>query len=145
MTPKNKIEVLIGGKIYTLVGNETQEYMQNLALYINKKIEQVSRKDSSKRLDTNMTAILTSLNVADELFKKHAICTELEDELEEKERLLLEKEKEILLYQNELGQVQQENIELKEALQNAQLETLKHKMELEAFIETFEEEPKAEG
>lgn len=131
MTPKNKIEVLIGGKIYTLVGKETQEYMQNLALYINKKMEQISSVDSSKRLDTNMISVLTSLNVADELFKQIKICKQLEKELQ--------------VYQDELGVLQQENIELKEVLQNTQLEALKYKMELQDYIDTFEEDGKKEG
>ena len=144
MTPKNKIEVLIGGKVYTLVGSETQEYMQKLALYINKKMEQVSGKDKAKRLDSTMTNVLTSLNVADELFKQHAICLELEQELDEKDQYLLEKEKKILAYQEELDKRQEENIELKEALQNAQLESLKNRRELEAFIEAFEDEIKAQ-
>ncbi|NLP46972.1 MAG: cell division protein ZapA [Epulopiscium sp.] len=138
MTPKNKIEVLIGGKIYTLVGKETQEYMQNLALYINKKMDQISNSEMSKRLDTNMISILTSLNVADELFKQIEVCEQLKQEIQEKE-------KEVQLYQDEMGELQQENIELKEVLQNAQLEALQYKLELQEYIETFEEKKEKEG
>ena len=33
MDKKNKIEVIINGKVYTLVGNESEEYIQRVALY----------------------------------------------------------------------------------------------------------------
>lgn len=70
MEPKNKTEVLIGGRRYTLVGEESQEYMQRVALYIDKKMAEISQKESSHPLSTNLLAILTSINVADDLFKE---------------------------------------------------------------------------
>ena len=34
MSSKNDIQVLLGGKVYTLSGYESEEYLQKIALYI---------------------------------------------------------------------------------------------------------------
>lgn len=66
---KNKIEVLIGGKVYTIVGEEGPEYMQRIARYIDLKMEELGQAESIKRLSTSSMAVLTSINVADDYFK----------------------------------------------------------------------------
>ena len=38
MAAKNNTEVIIDGKVYTLSGYESQEYLQKVATYINDKI-----------------------------------------------------------------------------------------------------------
>ena len=38
MEQKNKIEVIISGRVYTLMGEESQEYIQKVAWYIDKKM-----------------------------------------------------------------------------------------------------------
>lgn len=42
MPAKNTIKVLIGGKIITLSGYESEEYLQNVASYMNHKLAQLS-------------------------------------------------------------------------------------------------------
>ena len=42
MAVKNTAKVIIGGKIITLGGYESEEYFQKVASYINKKIEELS-------------------------------------------------------------------------------------------------------
>lgn len=69
VSSKNKIEVRIGGKDYKLVGVESEEYMQRVAYYIDKKMNEVMRINS--RLSTAMVAVLTAINVADDYVKTH--------------------------------------------------------------------------
>lgn len=69
MTPKNKVEVRIAGKSYTLIGVESDEYMQRVGLYIDKKINEIIRVNNM--LSTSMSAVLTAINVADDYFKAH--------------------------------------------------------------------------
>ncbi len=38
MAAKTDAEVLIGGKVYTLCGYESEEYLQKVASYINNKL-----------------------------------------------------------------------------------------------------------
>ena len=43
MAVKNTTQVLIGGKIITLSGYESEEYLQKVASYINNKIAELSQ------------------------------------------------------------------------------------------------------
>lgn len=40
MSAKNKTQVIIAGKIYTLSGYESEEYLQRVAAYLNGKISE---------------------------------------------------------------------------------------------------------
>lgn len=64
---KNKVEVRIAGKDYNLKGVESEEYLQKIALYIDKKMNEIMRSNS--KLSTSMAAVLTAVNVADDFFK----------------------------------------------------------------------------
>ncbi len=66
---KNKIDVLIDDKIYTLVGVESEEYMQKVADYINTKYEDIRKLDFSKSLSDQNVSVLVSVNVVDDLLK----------------------------------------------------------------------------
>ena len=89
MAVKNKVAVRIAGKDYTLVGVESQEYIQKVGLYIDRKMNEVMRFNNM--LSTSMAAVLTSINVADDFFKAHENEAYLKKELkrcqEELERL----------------------------------------------------------
>ncbi len=91
---KNKVQIRIGGKDYTLVGIEAEEYIQKVGLYIDKKINEITRSNSL--LSTSMASILAAVNVADDFFKSHENEKRLEDELaracEELEKLRRENE-----------------------------------------------------
>ena len=43
MSAKTNAEVVIGGKVYTLSGFESEEYLQKIASYINTKISEANR------------------------------------------------------------------------------------------------------
>ena len=38
MSPKTDTEVIIGGKVFTLSGYESEDYMQKIASYINERL-----------------------------------------------------------------------------------------------------------
>ena len=48
MNSKTDADVLIGGKLFTLSGYESEEYLQKVASYINKKIDEYNKIDSYK-------------------------------------------------------------------------------------------------
>ncbi|HHW67198.1 MAG: cell division protein ZapA [Epulopiscium sp.] len=138
MGQKNKIEVIIGGRVYTLVGEESHEYIQRVALYIDQKMNEVKKAESSRKLSTNMLAILTSINVADDLFKMKEVLENAFAEIKSLQKQLDEKDKQLEVYQNELGNMQQENIALKDKIDELQLEIMRSKMELEEYINIFD-------
>ena len=43
MAQKNDIPVVINGKVYTLSGYESEEYLQSIAMYINNKVTESGR------------------------------------------------------------------------------------------------------
>ena len=65
---KQKTVVTVAGKAYTLVSSESPEYMNRVAAYVDRKLEEMAM---ATRLPTNMVAVLTALNMADELMKAH--------------------------------------------------------------------------
>ncbi|SHE33014.1 cell division protein ZapA [Desulforamulus putei] len=63
----NRVEVEIFGEYYTLKGNESPEYMMKVAQIVDKKMVEVSQRNT--RLSTNKVAVLTAVNLVDELLK----------------------------------------------------------------------------
>ena len=68
MSSKNKTQVIIAGKIYTLSGYESEEYLQKVAAYLNGKITEFRGMDGYHRLSQEMRSILLNLNIADDYF-----------------------------------------------------------------------------
>ena len=44
MASKTDVQVLLGGKVYTLSGYESEEYLQKIALYINNKMSELNEQ-----------------------------------------------------------------------------------------------------
>lgn len=70
MDSKNYTDVLIGGKIYTLGGLEEENYLQQVAGYINEKISGLRRQDGYLKQSEDYQSVIVYLNLADDLFKE---------------------------------------------------------------------------
>ena len=88
MSARTDTEVIIGGKVFTLSGNESEEYLQKVASYINNKINEYGKVDSFKRQPMDMQNVLLQLNIADDFFKAKNQINVLEEELQNKEQEL---------------------------------------------------------
>ena len=64
MESKNKTEILIFGSRYIVSGNEPEEYIQDVASYLDDKMKEIS--DINKTLSGNMVTVLAAINVVDE-------------------------------------------------------------------------------
>ena len=120
MSSKNKTQVIIAGKIYTLSGYESEEYLQKVAAYLNGKITEFRGMDGYHRLSQEMRSILMNLNIADDYFKVRKKIEELEEELSEKEKELYEFRHEMITTQVRLENAEKEKNALEE--NNAQLQ-----------------------
>ena len=49
MSSKNNTEVILGGKVFTLSGYESEEYLQKVAAYINNKLAEFNKDESYRR------------------------------------------------------------------------------------------------
>lgn len=83
---KNTTQVLIDGKIITLGGYESPEYLQKVAAYLNQKISELSQSAGYNRLSVDTKHTLLALNIADDYFKAKSQVDTLEEDMEAKDR-----------------------------------------------------------
>ena len=81
MAVKNTTQVLIDGKIITLGGYESPEYLQKVAAYLNQKISELSQSAGYNRLSVDTKHTLLALNIADDYFKAKSQVDTLEDDM----------------------------------------------------------------
>ena len=90
MAVKNTTQVLIGGKIVTLSGYESEEYLQKVANYMNNKLTELGQLPGYNR------------NIADDYFKAKRQAEMYEEELEAKDREMYELKHDLINGQVEL-------------------------------------------
>ena len=93
---ENRIVVTISGEDYTFVAEESPAYMQKVGTYVDTKMEGILNGSHVGRTDA---AVLTAVNIADELFKEQASSSELRGQIKR--------------YLDEAGKAQSEVSELK--------------------------------
>ena len=84
MSAKNDTEVIIGGKVFTISGYESEEYLQKVASYINNKYIEYQKIDSFHRLPIETQNVLLHLNIADDYFKAKNQIEVIEQEVKDK-------------------------------------------------------------
>lgn len=102
MASKTDTEVIIGGKVFTLSGYESEEYLQKVASYINNKVNEYSKLDSFRRQPLDTQAVLLQLNIADDYFKAKKKIDVIEEELQTKEKELYDLKHELISAQIKL-------------------------------------------
>ena len=89
MAKERLVEIKVFGQTYTVKTDAEENYIQEVAKYVNEKMEEVLRK--TKSVSTLYVAILTALNIADDLLKEKEKRIALLREIEAKSRDLVEK------------------------------------------------------
>lgn len=132
MSPANNTKVLIGGNVYTLSGEESEEYIQRVALYINNKLDEIQQTENAKQLNTRLLSVLLDINIADDYFKAKETINELTQLIDSKDKTIetLNKENESLLKNK--ADMHDEITKLK-----TQIDGLK--AELNEYLEMFDE------
>ncbi len=102
MASKTDTEVIIGGKVFTLCGYESEEYLQKIASYINSKTNEYNKVDSYRRQSLDMQNVLMQLNIADDFFKAKKQLSDLEEDLETKEKEIYDLKHELIASQIKL-------------------------------------------
>ena len=82
-------EVEIFGTSYTVKGDEDPEYVQSLARYVDEKMRAIQKK-SPPTIGAHKIAVLTAVNIADELFKLRRKQAEVENIIQKKTTDLLD-------------------------------------------------------
>ncbi len=116
---KTDTEVIIGGKVFTLSGYESEEYLQKVASYINNKVNEYSKLDSFRRQPLDTQSVLLQLNIADDYFKAKKQISILEEELQTKEKELYDLKHELISSQIKLENAEKRAKELQRNFDDA--------------------------
>ena len=96
MAVKNTAQVIIGGKIITLGGYESEEYFQKVASYINNKISELSEMPGYSRQPMETKHTLLSLNITDDYFKAKKQAEVFEMDLQQKDQEMYDLKHELI-------------------------------------------------
>ena len=85
MSTKVDTEVIVGVKVFTISGYESEEYLQKVATYLNGKYNDFNKEDGFRRLTMDYQSLLIQFNIADDYFKAKNQIELLNDELKSRE------------------------------------------------------------
>ena len=129
MSAKNTTKVLIDGKIITLSGYESEDYLQKVASYLNNKIAELSELPGYNRQSPETKHTLLSLNIADDYFKAKTQAEALEEDIEAKDKESYDIEHDLIATQIQLDKLRAEMAQI-----------LKEKEELNRKLEELNQE-----
>lgn len=111
MSSKTDTEVIIGGKMYTIAGYESEEYLQKVASYVNNKINEYGKIEGFLRQPLDTQNVLLQLNMADDYFKAKRQVELLEEELKGKEKEVYDLKHELISTQMKLENAEKKPVE----------------------------------
>ena len=133
MSARTDTEVIIGGKVLTVSGNESAEYLQKVASYINNKVNEYAKLDSYKRQSVEKQNMLVQLNIADEYFKAKKQIDLLEQDLKAKDNELYDLKHELIATQIKLDNVSKTLKEANETLNENSKQIIRLETELKEY------------
>lgn len=133
MSSKTDTEVIIGGKIFTLSGYESEEYLQKVASYISNKMEEYGKIDSFRRQPMDTQSVLMQLNIADDYFKAKKQIGLLEEELQTKEKELYDLKHELIAAQIKLETTEKRMKEMQQEINESGKKIVRLETELKDY------------
>ena len=89
MGKERLVEIKVFGQVYTVKTDTDEEHIQQVARYVNEKMDEVVK--NTKSVSSINVAILTALNIADDLIKEKTRRLALLREVEQKSKDLVER------------------------------------------------------
>lgn len=129
-TSRNSTEVLIGGKVITLSGFESEEYLQKVSTYLNHKIAECTSIEGYNRQTAETRSTLLALNIADDYFKAKKQGAVLENDVQQKDKEMYDLKHELISTQIRSSNLEQEIERLKEENQQLQMQIVKLETEM---------------
>lgn len=134
MPAKNTTQVLIAGKIVTLSGYESEEYLQKVAAYLNGKIAELSELPGYNRQPMETRHTMLSLNVADDYFKARRQAESLEEDMQLKDKETYNLKHDLIAAQIELENVKKELESVKSSKEELSEKYAKLEQELDDLL-----------
>ena len=133
MSAKTDTEVIIAGKVLTVSGNESVEYLQKVAAYINNKVNEYAKMDNFRRQSLDKQNMLIQLNIADDYFKAKNQIELLEQDLKAKENELYDLKHELIATQIKLDNTSKSLKEANEELNENSKQIIRLETELKKY------------
>lgn len=130
---KTDTEVIIGGKVFTLSGYESEEYLQKVASYINNKINEYGKIEGFRKQSLDTQNVLLQLNIADDYFKAKKQIAVMEEELQAKEKELYDFKHELISTQMKLDNVEKQSKNIQQKLETAEKEIVRLETQLKGM------------
>lgn len=125
MVQKNDIKVVINNKVYTLSGQESEDYLQNVATYINGKIAECQSSEAYRRFNAEYQNVLLALNIADDYFKAKDQVNQMLTEDDDKDKHIYDLRHEVIEVQIKYESAQKMIEEYKDKISELQRQIIK--------------------
>lgn len=79
MAEKKKVIVKINGQDYSVISEESEEYIKHIAKYVDSKAKEIY--ENNKRLSQSMVAMLTAFTITDEYYKTYQELDDLKNSI----------------------------------------------------------------
>lgn len=112
----NVVTVKINGIEYNLKGDEQEEYLHKVAVYVDKKVKNIIEKNS--KLSTASAAILSAVNIVDDMFKEKKKYELLEAKFNNVDKKNKDYVEQIQSFKKQLKHLEEYNEELQLKLKN---------------------------
>ena len=132
MAIKTDTEVIIGGKVFTLSGYESEEYLQKVASYLNNKIAEYNSDETFKRLPIDSQGVLVELNIADDYFKARKQIEILEEDIASRDKEMYDLKHELIATQIKLENLERNLKKSQEELASSDRKVVQLETELKA-------------
>ena len=123
---KNFTEVLIGGKVFTLSGFESEK----VSTYLNHKIDECSSSEGYRKQSAETRSVLLALNIADDYFKARKQGGTLESDIEAKDKEMYDLKHELISVQIKLENADKALDKLKEENKELQMKIVQLETEI---------------
>ena len=127
---KNYTEVLIGGKVFTLSGFESEDYLQKVSTYLNNNLDECSNIEGYRKQSAETRSILLALNIADDYFKAKKQGGTLESDIEAKDKEMYDLKHELISVQIKLDNAEKAMDKLKEENKELQMKIVQLETEI---------------
>ena len=125
MVQKNDIKVVINNKVYTLSGQESEDYLQNVATYSNGNIAECQSSEAYRRFNAEYQNVLLALNIADDYFKAKDQVNQMLTEDDDKDKQIYDLRHEVIEVQIKYESAQKMIEEYKDKISELQRQIIK--------------------
>lgn len=140
MAMKNNIDVIIGGKVLTLSGYESEAYLQQIGSYINHKILEIAKTEGFNHLSYDIQNMFIQLNIADDYFKAKQQVEALEEDLKQKEKEIYDFKHDLINEKLKYEEIEKAKDALKSEINDLQKKIIKLQVRLKEKSDEIENE-----